>query len=353
MLEKRASKAAHRVHAQVQCRIRAKPCAKCKRAHHTLLHADSSATASAASDVPARDTDITATATETVMNIGEDASEVLLKIVPITVACDNREIDTYALLDDDGIPVGQLRIGCAKSGGTEVHTKNQIERHRHLRECEVSALRQAKPLLLLGQENWELITSQQLRRGRSDPRYKTKFFNEVTKEKVESEIITMLGDVGESSDTNEAEGTSSPVAKRARLPEGNEATTSTRDNITSILSDILMSSDEDDDHASANGNVVDKFLILKSLVNEYNREKRIAIHEDPLMWWKCNTKFQPLYFIARQYLACPPGSVASEQLFSGAGLIYDPLRNRLEGNKASKLLFIKYNLLLLEQLNLI
>ncbi|GBP12577.1 hypothetical protein EVAR_10241_1 [Eumeta japonica] len=123
-----------------------------------------------------------------------------------------------------------------------------------------------------------------------------------------------------------AEGTSSPVAKRARLPEGNEATTSTRDNITSILSDILMSSDEDDDHASANGNVVDKFLILKSLVNEYNREKRIAIHE---------------------------GSVASEQLFSGAGLIYDPLRNRLEGNKASKLLFIKYNLLLLEQLNLI
>ncbi|GBP43102.1 hypothetical protein EVAR_96364_1 [Eumeta japonica] len=163
----------------------------------------------------------------------------------------------------------------------------------------------------------------------------------------------MLGDVGESSDTNEAEGTSSPVAKRARLPEGNEATTSTRNNITSILSDILMSSDEDDDHASANGNVVDKFLILKSLVNEYNREKRIAIHEDPLMWWNCNTKFQPLYFIARQYLACPPGSVASEQLFSGAGLIYDPLRNRLEGNKASKLLFIKYNLLLLEQLNLI
>ncbi|GBP32249.1 hypothetical protein EVAR_27673_1 [Eumeta japonica] len=41
-----------------------------------------------------------------------------------------------------------------------------IERHRYLRECEVSTLRQTKPLLLQGQDNWELITSQQLRRGR-------------------------------------------------------------------------------------------------------------------------------------------------------------------------------------------
>ncbi|GBP10932.1 hypothetical protein EVAR_69367_1 [Eumeta japonica] len=84
---------------------RAKP--KYKRAHHTLLHADSGATASAASDVSARDTDVPATATETVTNIGEDASQVLLKIAPSLNA-------------------------------------NEIERHRRLRECEVSALRQAK-----------------------------------------------------------------------------------------------------------------------------------------------------------------------------------------------------------------
>lgn len=62
--------------------------------------------------------------------------------------------------------------------------------------------------------------------------------------------------------------------------------------------------------------------------------------------------------ISNPELNCPPifvvpTKVASGQLFSGAGLIYDPLRNRLDGDKAAKLLFIKYNLLLLESLHLI
>lgn len=45
-----------------------------------------------------------------------------------------------------------------------------------------------------------------------------------------------------------------------------------------------------------------------------------------------------------KYLSPPPGSVPSEKLFSAAGLIYDPLRNRLYGVKATKLLFVKNNL---------
>lgn len=184
-----------------------------------------------------------------------------------------------------------------------------------------------------------------------DPRYKTNFFNEVTKEKVLSEIITLLCDNVEAN-INEVGSTSSLAAKRPRLPEPEEDTTTSRNNIQSLLSDILMSSDEDDEHTTAIEYTVDKSQFFKGLINEYNREKRIAIHEDPLMWWRSNTKFQALYSIARQYLSCPPGSVASEQLFSGAGLIYDPLRNRLDGDKASKLLFVKYNLLLLQQLNL-
>ncbi|KAF2891579.1 hypothetical protein ILUMI_14594 [Ignelater luminosus] len=90
--------------------------------------------------------------------------------------------------------------------------------------------------------------------------------------------------------------------------------------------DILLSSDDDvDETSTSDKNVFDKFLILKGLLNEYNRKKRIPISDDPLLWWKMNTKFQPLNSIARQYLSCPPCSVASEQLFSGAGLIYDPI----------------------------
>ncbi|CAK1595137.1 unnamed protein product [Parnassius mnemosyne] len=90
-----------------------------------------------------------------------------------------------------------------------------------------------------------------------------------------------------------------------------------------------------------------------SLLNEYQREKRISISNDPLLWWKVNKKFQSFNLIVRQYLSSPPNSVASEQLFSGAGLIYNPLRNRLDGDKAANLLFIKYNLFLLESLHFI
>ena len=39
-----------------------------------------------------------------------------------------------------------------------------------------------------------------------------------------------------------------------------------------------------------------------------------------------------------------PFPLLSEQLFSGVGLIYNPLRNRSDGDKAAKLLVVTYNL---------
>ena len=65
-------------------------------------------------------------------------------------------------------------------------------------------------------------------------------------------------------------------------------------------------------------------------------------------WSKTNLKYDKLLDLARKYISAPPTSVPSEQLFSAAGLIYEPLRNRLMGEKAAKLLFIKYNLALLK-----
>uniref|UniRef100_A0A915I432 HAT C-terminal dimerisation domain-containing protein n=1 Tax=Romanomermis culicivorax TaxID=13658 RepID=A0A915I432_ROMCU len=49
-------------------------------------------------------------------------------------------------------------------------------------------------------------------------------------------------------------------------------------------------------------------------------------------------KFPCLQKLARQFLVAPPTSVPSEQLFSGAGIVYDPLRNRLKGESVEKLL---------------
>lgn len=48
--------------------------------------------------------------------------------------------------------------------------------------------------------------------------------------------------------------------------------------------------------------------------------------------------------VACQYLCCPSGSVPSEQMVGGAGLIYDAKCKRLLPEKADTLLFLKKNL---------
>ncbi|KAL0851796.1 hypothetical protein ABMA28_000105 [Loxostege sticticalis] len=100
---------------------------------------------------------------------------------------------------------------------------------------------------------------------------------------------------------------------------------------------------------STNTNTNSNLILWKTLINEYNKENRLQLNENPLLRWRHNILNIKLSFapIFRTYLSAPPSSVPSEQLFSAAGLIYKPLRNRLEGEKAAKLLFAKYNLPLL------
>ena len=114
-----------------------------------------------------------------------------------------------------------------------------------------------------------------------------------------------------------------------------------------------MSSNDEDVNTTMNNQLFDKIIAWNSLLNEYNKEKRILVSEDPLPWWRENKKLKTLYSIPRPYLSCSLGSVASEQLFSGPSQIYHPLRNRLDAEKAAKLLFVKYNLLLLESRKMI
>lgn len=108
----------------------------------------------------------------------------------------------------------------------------------------------------------------------------------------------------------------------------------------------MLSVNEDQEEDSSTADDGDNLLLeIQSHLREYKKEKRLPLHEDPLMWWNRNAhKYPHILPIVRQYLSAPPSSVASEQLFSGAGLIYEEHRNRLKGEKAAKLLFIKYNL---------
>ena len=84
--------------------------------------------------------------------------------------------------------------------------------------------------------------------------------------------------------------------------------------------------------------------IVKNELLCYRNKKRVNVDENPLKWWNVHREeLKSLSPIARRFLSTPPGSAPSEQLFSSAGLIDEPLRNRLESEKAAILLFIKYN----------
>ena len=78
-------------------------------------------------------------------------------------------------------------------------------------------------------------------------------------------------------------------------------------------------------------------------IEQYLKEPLIPFHRaNSYFWWKENRhRFVQLSRLARQYLAPPPTSVASERLFSTAGDIYDEKRNRLAPERAEMLLFIK------------
>ena len=69
---------------------------------------------------------------------------------------------------------------------------------------------------------------------------------------------------------------------------------------------------------------------------------------DPLSYWQNNSNSKPILAkCARRYLCAPPGSIASERLFSTAADIADDKRNRLLSEKVEMLLFLKKNLQLL------
>lgn len=191
-----------------------------------------------------------------------------------------------------------------------------------------------------------------------DPRYKLKFFNDIIKDQVQCEFLRLLTlhylnvarpVAGVDDDT-------ATVAKRSRVdwnqtedePCTSFQTLPSTQSVYSNLAEILENSSDDEEERGNDSNLSNSNLMVwTSLINEYNKEKRLQLNEDPLLWWKYNMKYKVFAPIVRAYLSPPPGSVPSEQVLSGTGLMNAPLRNRLEGEKAEKLLFVKYNLPLL------
>lgn len=181
-----------------------------------------------------------------------------------------------------------------------------------------------------------------------DPRYKNKFFIDIVKDNVNTEIIKLALDL-----LNHDRITSIVSGKRPKNTtsiDDNEPSTSADYPTKSLITNLarILDSSSDGEGSDVECEPEDTMLCeIKSQLKAYLKEKRISLEENPLDWWKSKSKFDKLTDLARKYLSAPPASVPSEQLFSAAGLIYEPLRNRLMGDKAAKLLFLKYNLPLL------
>lgn len=166
-----------------------------------------------------------------------------------------------------------------------------------------------------------------------DPRYKGNFLEPHALQRA----ITNLGQLCEEMKDQDKEG--EHQKKRRKILETNIPSSSR--SIADTMSVLLSSSDSDnDDHGQS-----DVCKETASMIDKYQKLKRIQMSEDPLLWWSKNAESYPsLAALARTYLACPSSSVASERLFSGAGIIYDEKRSRLAPERVQKLLFLKHNL---------
>jgi len=92
----------------------------------------------------------------------------------------------------------------------------------------------------------------------------------------------------------------------------------------------------------------DLAVTVSAEVATYFSQSLLPINQNPLTWWQVNKHCLPtLAQLALVYLSPPPSSVQSERIFSLAGEVYDDHRSRLMAENAERLVFLKFNLPLL------
>lgn len=164
-----------------------------------------------------------------------------------------------------------------------------------------------------------------------DPRYKSKFFDSHITHKVKISLAQQCQEL-EEADNN------SPPRKKQKSKDASDAVEQSYKSVSTSMNILLASSSDEESGMEVESEI-------QQMLDDYLKIKRLDSKEDPLKWWKENCrKFPKLSVFARAYLSCPSSSVASERLFSGAGMIYDEKRCSLDPKKAQQLLFLKYNL---------
>ncbi|XP_022219331.2 uncharacterized protein LOC111072049 [Drosophila obscura] len=163
-----------------------------------------------------------------------------------------------------------------------------------------------------------------------DPRYKQAFFNEREELLVTNKVLQQLASIR---GTDEVQ----PSLKKVKL---SSAHIKNESKIDTILDSILASgSGHNQTAATCHGTQSQ----LKNLLYLYNSEPRIERSMDPLLWWKTNIKYSPMYSIVRQFLSAPAASASNVELFAESTHLYRDMQAGLSTDSVSKILFIKSN----------
>lgn len=79
-------------------------------------------------------------------------------------------------------------------------------------------------------------------------------------------------------------------------------------------------------------------------VDSFLKDPAPHVDSSPTQWWKGNAaRFPRLAKVAQRFLSIPATSVASERVFSAAGLTVNKLRSRLTPEHVDMLLFLNKN----------
>ena len=119
------------------------------------------------------------------------------------------------------------------------------------------------------------------------------------------------------------------------MESGEDEPSTSKDSWAAVLVDNDSGQDSQDEEAP-----------YRVELQRYLKEKRIAdLTKDPLTYWRVkHNEFPHLGTLARRYLCPPPGSAASERLFSTGKNVLGTKRLSLKPDNMEANLFLKYNI---------
>nr|XP_043897683.1 zinc finger BED domain-containing protein 4-like [Solea senegalensis] len=173
-----------------------------------------------------------------------------------------------------------------------------------------------------------------------DPRFKDRYFTSADSIKHAKDALTQeveKMEVLQSRTTPEgAERVPENPHKAPRMEAQPDSSSSRKSSLKGLFEEILQEHDEERGASSTSTQVQ---------IQTYLTEQTVPRSDSPFHYWGVNAiRFPTLAATAAKFLCAPCTSVDSERLFSAASNIVDARRNRLGGERAEMLIFLKKNL---------